>query len=160
MMPRTSITNHIRKAILLDFDWKFPLDLPKPTASGIKSIMISRIPKIEKYAVMNSSSNYDSIRLSMLHKPSFSLHRAQGSTINMIGVIITAEAISPEYKSRVINPDMSKTYCTISPVLNLTLRPSPKSKDCLFPSILRNNKKEPDNFALIVETKIAIINNG
>ena len=51
-----------------------------------------------------------------------SLHKAHGSTINIIGVITTAEAISPEYKSSVIKPEISKTYCTISPVLNLTLR--------------------------------------
>ena len=110
--------------------------------------------------IADSSSDYDSIRLSMLYKLSFPLLKAQGSITSIIGVITTAEAISPEYKSSVIKPEISKTYCTISPVLNLTLSPSPKSRESLFPSNLRNSKKEPDNFAPRVESKITIINNG
>ena len=57
-----------------------------------------------------------------------------------MGVIITAEAISAEYKSKEINPEMSKTYCTMSPVLNLMLKPKPKSNEWFLPSNFRNNK--------------------
>ena len=74
--------------------------------------------------------------------------------------MITAEAISAENKSSVINPEMSKTYCTIRPVLNLTLRPKPKSKECLLPSNLRNSKYAPESFAPIVEISIPVISRG
>ena len=65
-----------------------------------------------------------------------------------------------EYRSSVIKPEMSRTYCTMSPVLNLTLSPRPKSRECLLPSIFLNSKKAPDNFAPIVATNMTPISNG
>ena len=84
----------------------------------------------------------------------FVFRKAQGSKRNIVGVIITAEAIWAECNSRVINPEVSRTYCTMYPVLNLTVSPRPNTKDWGFPKSLWNIINEPASFALKVAIKI------
>ena len=76
--------------------------------------------------------------------------------MRIAGVITTAEAINAEYSSRVIKPEVSRTYWTMNPVLNLTLSPKPSTKDWGFPKSLWKSKKEPASFALKVAIKITI----
>jgi hypothetical protein len=52
MMPKTNIISHIGTALLMNLDWKFPLDRPKPTARGTKSVRISKKPANAKYPNM------------------------------------------------------------------------------------------------------------
>ena len=84
----------------------------------------------------------------------FVFRKAQGSKRSIVGVITTAEAIRAEYNSRVINPDVSRTYCTMNPVLNLTLSPRPNTKDWGFPKRLWKSINEPASFALKVAIRI------